>query len=75
MKGGQLGMNKFIKTCIIGGIIYVISDVSFQFGKGYILGPIIQNNMSGSQIMEAISNDKRLRVRFVKKIAELKIES
>ena len=75
MKGERLGMNKLIKACIIGGIIYVISDVSFQLGKGYILRPIIKNNMTGSQIIEAISNDKRLRVRFVKKIAELKDES
>lgn len=68
-------MNKLIKTCIVGCIIYAISDVSFQLGKGCILRPIIQNNMTGSQIIEAMSNDKRLRVRFVKKIAELKDES
>lgn len=68
---GVIFMNKFIKMCIVGGIVYAISDVSYQLGKGRILGVLAKTNMSASQCIDVISDDKHLRAKFVKMIAEI----
>lgn len=68
-------MNKLIKTCIVGGIVYVISDAACSIGKGFMLGSMAKTNTTGSQVIDMLSDDKRLRVKFVKKIAELSRES
>lgn len=52
-------MNKLIKTCIVGSIIYAISDASYQIGKGHMLGALAKTDLTGSQGMDAISDDKR----------------
>lgn len=64
-------MNNIIKKCIIGGVIYVMCDTSFQLGKGFMLGTMTKLDVTGSQGLNALSDDKRLRVKFVKKIAEI----
>lgn len=63
-------MNNIIKKCIIGGVIYVMCDISFQFGKGYMLGPMAKQNVTGSQALNVLSDDKRWRAKFIKKVAE-----
>ena len=63
-------MNKFIKTCIIGGIVYVMCDATYRLGKGHMLGILAKTNVSASQCMDAISDDKRLRVKLVSKVAK-----
>ena len=63
-------MNNIIKKCIIGGVIYVMCDISFQFGKGYMLGPIAKLDVTGSQVLNVLSDDKRWRAKFIKKVAE-----
>ena len=68
---GVIFMNKLIKMCIVGGIVYVISDVSYQLGKGRILGALAKTNMSASQCIDAISDDKNLRVKLIKMIAKM----
>lgn len=64
-------MNKLIKTCIIGSIIYAISDASYQIGKGHMLGALAKTDLTGSQGMDAISDDKHPRVKFVSMVAKL----
>lgn len=64
-------MNKLIKTCIVGSIIYAISDASYQLGKGRMLGVIAKTDLTGSQCMDAISDDKHPRVKFVSMVAKL----
>lgn len=63
-------MNNIIKNCIIGGVIYVMCDISFQFGKGYMLGPMAKLDVTGSQALNVLSDDKRWRAKFIKKVAE-----
>lgn len=63
-------MNKLIKTCIVGGIVYAMCDTAYQFGKGHVLGVLAKMNMPASQCIDAISDDKRPRVKFVKMVAE-----
>lgn len=63
-------MNNIIKKCIIGGVIYVMCDISFQFGKGYMLGPMAKQNVTGSHALNVLSDDKRWRAKFIKKVAE-----
>ena len=64
-------MNKLIKMCIVGGIVYVMSDLSYQLGKGRMLGVLAKTNMSASQCIDLISDDENLRVKFVKMIAKI----
>ena len=68
---GVIFMNKLIKMCIAGGIVYVMCDVSYQFGKGRILGILAKTNVSASQCIDIISDDKCLRVKLVKMIAKI----
>jgi hypothetical protein len=63
-------MNNIIKKCIIGGVIYVMCDISFQFGKGYTLGTMSKLDVTGSQALNVLSDDKRWRAKFIKKVAE-----
>lgn len=64
-------MSFFIKMCIVGGIGYMMCDASYQLGKGRILGFLAKTNVSASQCIDAISDDKRLRVKLVKMIAKI----
>lgn len=64
-------MNKLIKTCIVGGIVYAMCDVSYQLGKGRMLGILAKTDVSASQCMDILTDDERLRVKFVEKIAEI----
>nr|DAO73247.1 MAG TPA: hypothetical protein [Caudoviricetes sp.] len=63
-------MNNIIKNCIVGGVIYVMCDISFQFGKGYMLGTMTKLDVTGSQALNALSDDKRWIGKFIKKVAE-----
>ena len=63
-------MNKFIKTCIIVGIVYAMCDATYQLGKGHMLGILAKTNVSASQCMDAISDDKRLQVKLVSGVAK-----
>lgn len=67
-------MNKLIKTCIVGGIVYMMCDASFQMGKGHILGVLVKADASASQCIDVISNDKRLRAKLIRMVAKLKKE-
>lgn len=64
-------MKKLIKMCIVGGIGYMMCDASYQLGKGRILGFLAKTNVSASQCIDAISDDKNLRVKLVKMIAKI----
>ena len=67
-------MNKLIKTCIVGGIVYMMCDASFQMGKGHILGVLAKADVSASECIDVISNDKRLRAKLIRMVAEIKKE-
>ena len=67
-------MNKLIKTCIVGGIVYMMCDASYQIGKGHILGILAKADVSASQCIDAISNDKRLRAKLIKIVAKINKE-
>lgn len=67
-------MNKLIKTCIIGGIVYMMCDASFQMGKGHILGVLAKADISASQCIDVISDDKRLRAKLIRMVAKIKKE-
>ena len=68
---GVIFMKKLIKMCIVGGIGYMMCDMSYQLGKGRILVFLARTNISASQCIDAISDDKHLRVKLVKMIAEM----
>lgn len=68
-------MNKLIKATIIAGSICAACDVSFLFGKGCMLGTMAKYNVTSQQVIEILSKDKNSRIKFVRKIAELKMES
>ena len=68
---GVIFMKKLIKMCIVGGIGYMMCDASYLLGKGRILGFLAKTNASASQCIDAISDDKHLRVKFVKMIAKI----
>lgn len=67
-------MNKLIKTCIVGGIVYMMCDASFQMGKGHILGVLAKADVSASQCIDAISDDKRLRAKLIRMVAKIEKE-
>lgn len=64
-------MNKLIKTCIVGGIVYMMFDASYQMGKGHVLGVLAKSDVSASQCIDAMSDDKRLRAKFIRMVAKI----
>ena len=64
-------MNKLIKTCIVGGIVYAMFDMVYQLGKGHVLGVLAKANVSASECIDAMSNDKRLRAKFIRMVAKI----
>ena len=67
-------MNKLIKTCIVGGIVYAMCDTAYQLGKGHILGILAKSDVSASQCIDAMSDDKRLRAKFIRMVAKIEKE-
>lgn len=63
-------MNKLIKACVVGGVVYAMCDASYQLGKGRMLGVLAKTDVSASQCMDVISDDERLRVKFVRMVAK-----
>ena len=49
----------------------MMCDASYLLGKGRILGFLAKTNVSASQCIDAISDDKNLRVKLVKMIAKI----
>ena len=67
-------MNKLIKTCIVVGIVYMMCDASYQMGKGHILGILAKTDVSASQCIDAMSDDKRLRAKLIRMVAKINKE-
>lgn len=65
-------MNKLIKTCVIGGIVWASAETAFHYGKGYMLGMMYayQGKVNPSDMLYILSTDKRMRSKFIAKIAE-----
>lgn len=65
-------MNKLIKTCVIGGIVLASAETVFHIGKGYMLGLMCayEGKKAPSDALDLVSNDKRMRSKFIAKIAE-----
>lgn len=65
-------MNKLIKICIIGGIALTSLNVAFHHGKGYMLGMVCayEGVATPSDILDAISSDKRFRMNYIHSTAK-----
>lgn len=48
---------------------YELKHFCLQY-KGYMLGPMTKLDVTGSQALNALSDDKRWRAKFIKKVAE-----
>lgn len=68
-------MKRFVKNCIIGCVIYAMCDMSYQMGKGTMLGALVKADITGSQCMDMLSDDTALRVKFVNAVAKLTKEA
>lgn len=65
-------MEKLIKVCIIGGIIYAVADACYFTGKGATLGLMKKYDKSASEVIQEISNSKNLRLKYVTWVANQK---
>ena len=62
-------MNKLIKSCAIGGIIWGATELSFLYGKGYVLGVLKAYEKSATDAITICSGDSSKKLRFMAKIA------
>lgn len=69
-------MNKFVKTGIIGGIIYGVSELWFAIGKGEALGMLAagESEITPSECLDRISDDKSLTCKIISKYAKYEKE-
>lgn len=71
-------MNKFVKAGIIGGIIYGVSELWFELGKGHALGILVTGEDKGvlppSELLDSLSDDGRLRSKIVSEYAKYEKE-
>ncbi len=65
-------MEKLIKVCIIGGIVYAVADMCYFTGKGAMLGLMKKYDKSASEAIREISNSKNLRLKYVTWVANQK---
>ena len=65
-------MNKLIKTCVIGGIIWASAGTAFHMGKGYMLGLLCayEGKKTPSDVLYVLSNDGHKVSKFIAKSAE-----
>ena len=62
-------MNKLIKRCAIGGIIWGTMELGFILGKGYMLGVLKAYDISVLEAITLYSGDSRKSLRFMTKLA------
>lgn len=71
-------MNKLIKAGIIGGIIYGVSELWFELGKGHVLGVLAagesENVLPPSELLDSLSDDNRLRSKIISKYGKYEKE-
>ena len=71
-------MNKLIKAGIIGGIIYGVSELWFELGKGHVLGILAAGEdkgvLSPSELLDSLSDDGSLTGRIITKYAKYEKE-
>ena len=64
-------MNKMLKICVIGSIVYGAMEFGYSFGKGRMLGILKAYNASAEVCIDLLSSDKRKKARFISKVAKL----
>ena len=71
-------MNKLIKAGIIGGIIYGVSELWFELGKGHVLGVLAagesEDVLPPSELLDSLSDDNRLRSKIISKYGKYEKE-
>lgn len=71
-------MNKFVKAGIIGGIVYGVSELWFELGKGHVLGILVTGEDKGvlppSELLDSLSDDGSLTGRIITKYAKYEKE-
>lgn len=65
---------KIIKTVVIGGTIFALTEISFFAGKGHMLGLLAKYDDHAKCIIKHIANDKRLRMKWIHLIATIEEE-
>ena len=63
-------MNKMIKVCVIGSIVYGAMEFAYSFGKGQMLGILKAYNASAEDCIDLLSSDKRKKARFISRVAK-----
>lgn len=64
-------MNRFLKTCMIGGAIYGSLAFGFMLGKGHMLGVLAGLDMNPNDGIDILANDEDLYLRAVSDIAKI----
>ena len=64
-------MNRFLKTCMIGGAIYGSLAFGFMLGKGHMLGALAGLDINPNDGIDVLANDEDLYLRAVSDIAKI----
>ncbi len=67
-------MNKITKGCLLGLIVFGSMEIGDAIGKGWLLGYMAKHNVSGSDVIEILSSRKEPKIKFVRSIANLKMQ-
>lgn len=68
-------MNKIVKGCIIGTVLYGMTEIGFELGKCHMLRIMAKYDISPNEVISILSEDKRLKSRFIANVAKIAKES
>lgn len=64
-------MNKILKKALIIGGIYGGCNLIFDLGKAHMIGTLAKYDVTANEVMDIISQDKRARLKFIFKSANI----
>lgn len=68
-------MNKIIKGCVIGAVLYGVTEFGFEFGKSHMLGTLAKYDCSPNEAISLLEADKRRKLKFIANVAKIVKES
>lgn len=67
-------MNKLIKVCAIGGIMYGMMEFGYTLGKADMLGILKALNVLPTDAIDIFSEDNHKKLKFIASVAKLKAD-
>lgn len=66
-----MNKKKFMKSLLIGGVVYIGMECCYFMGKGNAMGvlAVYENSIKPSEVIQLCATDKRWRTKLAAKVA------